>query len=117
MYNYHVISQVSITPRTKGALGFSQYLPSDQKLYTTEQVPPLIRLILALFNTHTHVLLFCVFYYLQLFDRMVMALGGRAAEALTFNRITTGQLEQYGVLRSVIYFGPFSKKSVGYVHV
>ena len=30
--------QVSIIPRTKGALGFAQYLPSDQKLYTTEQV-------------------------------------------------------------------------------
>jgi hypothetical protein len=29
---------VSIVPRTKGALGFAQYLPSDQKLYTTEQV-------------------------------------------------------------------------------
>ena len=30
--------KVSIVPRTKGALGFAQYLPSDQKLYTTEQV-------------------------------------------------------------------------------
>ncbi len=36
---YHVTYyQVSITPRTKGALGFALYLPSDQKLYTTEQV-------------------------------------------------------------------------------
>ena len=30
--------KVSIVPRTKGALGFAQHLPSDQKLYTTEQV-------------------------------------------------------------------------------
>ena len=30
--------KVSIVPRTKGTLGFAQYLPSDQKLYTTEQV-------------------------------------------------------------------------------
>ena len=29
---------MSIVPHTKGALGFAQYLPSDQKLYTTEQV-------------------------------------------------------------------------------
>ena len=29
---------MSITPRTKGLLGFSQSLPTDQKLYTTEQV-------------------------------------------------------------------------------
>ncbi len=26
----------------------------------------------------------------QLFDRMCMALGGRVAEAITFNRVTTG---------------------------
>ena len=35
---YVTCMQVSIVPRTKGALGFAQYLPSDQKLYTTEQV-------------------------------------------------------------------------------
>ncbi|XP_077863533.1 mitochondrial inner membrane m-AAA protease component paraplegin-like [Saccoglossus kowalevskii] len=57
-----VLMKVSIIPRTNKALGFAQYLPSDQKLYTTE----------------------------QLFDRMCMALGGRAAEAVTFNKITTG---------------------------
>ena len=33
-----ILLKVSIVPRTKGALGFAQYLPSDQKLYTTEQV-------------------------------------------------------------------------------
>ena len=32
------VLKVSIVPRAKGALGFAQYLPSDQKLYTTEQV-------------------------------------------------------------------------------
>ena len=32
------VLKVSIVPRSKGALGFAQYLPSDQKLYTTEQV-------------------------------------------------------------------------------
>ena len=31
-------TQVTIIPRTKGTLGFAQYLPSDQMLYTTEQV-------------------------------------------------------------------------------
>ena len=30
--------QVSIIPRTKGIFGFSQHLPSDQKLYTAEEV-------------------------------------------------------------------------------
>ncbi|CAG2162247.1 unnamed protein product [Oppiella nova] len=54
--------KVSIVPRTNNVLGFSRVLPSDQKLYTTE----------------------------QLFDRMCMALGGRVAESLVFNRVTSG---------------------------
>ena len=50
--------KVTILPRTKGALGFAQYTPQDKKLYSPEE-----------FN-----------------DRMCMALGGRVAESLTFNR-------------------------------
>nr|MBE5725008.1 putative AFG3-like protein 2 [Cucujiformia] len=53
--------KVSIIPRGKG-LGYAQYLPKDQYLYTKE----------------------------QLFDRMCMTLGGRVAEELFFSRITTG---------------------------
>ncbi|XP_017772930.1 PREDICTED: paraplegin [Nicrophorus vespilloides] len=54
--------KVTIVPRTNLALGFAQYIPRDQKLHTKE----------------------------ELFERMCMALGGRVAESLTFNRITTG---------------------------
>lgn len=54
--------KVSIVPRTNATLGYAQYLPSDQKLYTSE----------------------------QLFDRMCQVLGGRAAEAKVFQRVTTG---------------------------
>ncbi len=54
--------QVTILPRTSQALGFAQYTPIDKKLYSPE----------------------------ELMDRMCMALGGRVAESLTFNRITTG---------------------------
>jgi len=53
--------KVSIIPRGKG-LGYAMYLPKEQYLYTTE----------------------------QLNDRMCMTLGGRAAESIFFNRITTG---------------------------
>lgn len=53
--------QVSIIPRGKG-LGYAQYLPREQYLYTQE----------------------------QLLDRMCMMLGGRVAEQLFFGRITTG---------------------------
>ena len=54
--------KVTIIPRAKGALGFAQYLPDELNLYTREQLE----------------------------DMMVMALGGRVAEEIFFNRITTG---------------------------
>merc|ERR1712168_1145880 len=53
--------KVSIIPRGKG-LGYAQYLPREQYLYSKE----------------------------QLLDRMCMTLGGRASEQIFFNRITTG---------------------------
>lgn len=56
-----VCVQVSIIPRGKG-LGYAQYLPREQYLYSKE----------------------------QLFDRMCMMLGGRVAEQVFFGRITTG---------------------------
>uniref|UniRef100_A0AC11DH77 AFG3 like matrix AAA peptidase subunit 2 n=1 Tax=Ovis aries TaxID=9940 RepID=A0AC11DH77_SHEEP len=53
--------KVSIIPRGKG-LGYAQYLPREQYLYTRE----------------------------QLLDRMCMTLGGRVSEEIFFGRITTG---------------------------
>ncbi|KAG8197552.1 hypothetical protein JTE90_007288 [Oedothorax gibbosus] len=75
--------KVSIVPRTTNVLGFAQYLPTDQKLYSSE----------------------------ELFERMCMALGGRVAESIVFNRVSTGaeddlkkvtkmayaQIKQYGM--------------------
>ena len=54
--------KVTILPRTSSALGFAQYTPTDKKLLSPEEFA----------------------------DRMCMALGGRVAESLTFNKITTG---------------------------
>lgn len=54
--------KVSIVPRGVAALGYAQYLPKEQYLYTTE----------------------------QLLDSMCMTLGGRAAEEIVFGRISTG---------------------------
>ena len=54
--------KVTILPRTSLALGFAQYTPQDKKLYSPDEI----------------------------MDRMCMALGGRVAESLTFNRVTTG---------------------------
>ncbi|MBL6962875.1 MAG: ATP-dependent zinc metalloprotease FtsH [Bacteroidetes bacterium] len=54
--------KVSIVPRGIAALGYAQYLPKEQYLYTTEQI----------------------------LDTMCMSLGGRAAEELKFSKISTG---------------------------
>jgi len=81
------IMKVSIIPRTKGTLGFAQYLPSDQRLYSTEQVG---RLLHCRYQ-HSSIDSNLSFTPIQLFDRMCMMLGGRAAEAITFKKITTGR--------------------------
>lgn len=54
--------KVSIVPRGIAALGYAQYLPKEQYLYTTE----------------------------QLLDSMRMTMGGRVAEDIVFGKISTG---------------------------
>lgn len=54
--------KVSIVPRGIAALGYAQYLPKEQFLYTTE----------------------------QLIDSVCMTMGGRVAEDITFGKISTG---------------------------
>jgi cell division protease FtsH len=56
------VVKVSIVPRGMSALGHAQYLPEERYLYSTE----------------------------ALMDRMTMALGGRVAEQMIFERVTTG---------------------------
>ncbi|GAB1599223.1 paraplegin-like isoform X1 [Argonauta hians] len=91
--------KISIVPRTNNAMGFIQYTPSDQKLYSTE----------------------------ELFERMCMALGGRAAEAIIFNHVTTGaqddlkrvtklaydQIQSYGMNKRVGYLSYPSEQERG----
>ncbi|XP_012259644.2 paraplegin [Athalia rosae] len=67
--------KVSIVPRTNLALGFAQYTPTDQKLFSKE----------------------------QLFERMCMALGGRVAESLTFNKVTTGAQNDLSKVTNMAY--------------
>lgn len=54
--------KVTIVPRGTAALGYAQYTPKEQYLYTTE----------------------------QLLDQVAMTLGGRAAEEIFFGKISTG---------------------------
>uniref|UniRef100_A0A8C9WHS7 AFG3-like AAA ATPase 1 n=1 Tax=Scleropages formosus TaxID=113540 RepID=A0A8C9WHS7_SCLFO len=72
--------KVSIIPRGKG-LGYAQYLPKEQYLYTRE----------------------------QLIDRMCMMLGGRVAEQVFFGRVTTGSAYAQVLLSSIVQFGMSEK--------
>ena len=54
--------KVTIVPRGMGTLGYAQYLPKEEYIIRTE----------------------------QLLDRMCMTLGGRAAEKIVFDKISTG---------------------------
>ncbi|XP_072013734.1 mitochondrial inner membrane m-AAA protease component paraplegin-like isoform X2 [Amphiura filiformis] len=70
-----MLMKISIIARTNATLGFAQYLPQDLKLYSKE----------------------------QLLDRMCMALGGRAAEAIIFNRVTTGAQDDLNRVTKMAY--------------
>uniref|UniRef100_A0A8C9DJS5 SPG7 matrix AAA peptidase subunit, paraplegin n=1 Tax=Prolemur simus TaxID=1328070 RepID=A0A8C9DJS5_PROSS len=69
------VMKVSIAPRTNAALGFAQMLPRDQHLFTKE----------------------------QLFERMCMALGGRASEAISFNKVTSGAQDDLRKVTRIAY--------------
>lgn len=67
--------KVSIVPRGVAALGYAQYLPREQFLYT----------------------------YDQLFDEMCMTLGGRAAEEIIFGQVSTGALSDLEHITKMAY--------------
>lgn len=67
--------KVSIVPRGVAALGYAQYLPKEQFLYQTE----------------------------QLLDEMCMTFGGRAAEEIVFDKISTGALSDLERITKMAY--------------
>jgi AFG3 family protein len=71
----HPLVKVSIVPRGVAALGYAQYLPKEQFLYQTE----------------------------QLLDELCMSLGGRAAEELTFGKVSTGALRDLEKVSKMAY--------------
>lgn len=87
----HPLLKVSIIPRGQGALGYAQYLPPDQYLFTA----------------------------LQLYDRMIMTLGGRVSEELNFASVTSGAHDDFkkvtNIAQSMVLRFGMSKK-VGMVN-
>ncbi len=67
--------KVSIVPRGVAALGYAQYLPKEQFLYTTE----------------------------QMIDEICMTFGGRAAEEIIFGKISTGALSDLERITKMAY--------------
>ena len=67
--------KVTIVPRGTAALGYAQYTPKEQYLYTTE----------------------------QLIDQLCMTLGGRAAEEIFFNKISTGAANDLQQITKMAY--------------
>jgi len=85
----HPLVKVTIVPRGK-ALGAAWYLPEERQLTTYE----------------------------QLFDEITSALGGRAAEEIVFNRISTGALNDLEKVTKqayamVVYYG--LNKKIGHM--
>lgn len=67
--------KVSIVPRGTAALGFAQYLPSENLLMTTEQMQ----------------------------DMICMTLGGRAAEEVVIGRVSTGAQNDLEKVTKIAY--------------
>ena len=69
------VVKVSIVPRGLSALGHAQYLPEERSLYSTD----------------------------ALMDRITMALGGRVAESIVFDRVTTGAKDDLERITKMAY--------------
>jgi AFG3 family protein len=67
--------KVSVIPRGSAALGYAQYLPKDQYLYSKK----------------------------QLLDRMCVMLGGRVSESMFFESVTTGAQDDLQKVTKIAY--------------
>ena len=71
----HPLLKVTIVPRGSAALGYAQYTPKEQYLYNTD----------------------------QLIDQICMTLGGRAAEEIFFDKISTGASNDLQQITKIAY--------------
>jgi cell division protease FtsH len=71
----HPLVKVSIVPRGVAALGYAQYLPNEKYLETIEEMQ----------------------------DRMCMTMGGRAAEKVVFDKISTGAMSDLDTVTKMAY--------------
>ncbi|VDI79957.1 spastic paraplegia 7 [Mytilus galloprovincialis] len=69
------VLKISIIPRTSNVLGFARYSPQDRKLISKE----------------------------MLFEQICVGLGGRVAESLIFNKVTTGAEDDLKKISKIAY--------------
>ncbi|CAD8208329.1 unnamed protein product [Paramecium pentaurelia] len=86
----HPLLKLTIIPRSKGSLGYAQYLPNESSLETKQ----------------------------ELLDRICCILGGRVAEEIFFGQVTTGAYDDlkkaYDVAHSIVTkFG--MNENIGYI--
>ncbi|CAD8109614.1 unnamed protein product [Paramecium primaurelia] len=86
----HPLLKLTIIPRSKGSLGYAQYLPNESSLESKQ----------------------------ELLDRICCILGGRISEEIFFNQITTGAYDDlkkaYEVAHSIVTkFG--MSENIGYI--
>jgi spastic paraplegia protein 7 len=67
--------KVSIVPRTNNMLGYSQYMPKDRKLSSQD----------------------------MMFEQMCLMLGGRVAESIIFNKVTSGAQDDLQKVTKLAY--------------
>lgn len=78
--------KLTIIPRSKGALGFAQYLPSEHQMTTRS----------------------------KLIDQICVILGGRISEEVFFNKISTGASDDlskaYAIAKAIVTVYGFGEK-------
>ena len=67
--------KLTVVPRSKGSLGFAQYLPSDKKIFSKQ----------------------------SMVDQLTVALGGRASEMEFFGKLTTGAADDLSKASEMAY--------------
>lgn len=92
--------KVSIVPRGVAALGFAQYQPKENVIYTRDEV---FKVFFFFFFFPFFLMKSNFFLFLQLMDRICMTLGGRIAEQIVFGKISTGAADDLDKVTKLAY--------------
>ena len=95
------MAQVTIIPRSGGALGFAQYLPKEMALISKEAI--LDKICMALGGAFSVCLMSLCARDCSAFSWSGLATAGRVSEELNFGRITTGAADDLDKVTKMAY--------------